>query len=153
MPLKHERQIKPAEGPFSGRKQSGSSQSREAMRRGIAPPSPALLARALYEERRRRDQFFRASLFAEPAWDILLDLRIQARAARMPSVSSACIGSAAPPSTALRYLLVLESEGLVERSVDPTDARRKLTRLSHRGAELLDAYLHSIGSDRANERP
>ena len=122
--------------------------------RGVEGTEPGRLngfggvARALYDDRRRRDQFFSPSLFAEPAWDMLLDLRVQIDALRHPSVSSACIGSASPASTALRHLLVLENEGLVVRSPDPHDARRKLTRLSEKGARLMDAYLMEIALDR-----
>lgn len=67
---------------------------------------------------------------------------------RPTSVSSACIGSAAPASTALRHLIALENEGLVERTVDPDDARRKLTRLSRDGAQLMDAYLAEVALTR-----
>lgn len=110
----------------------------------------AAMARALYQERRRRDHYFSAELFAEPAWDMLLDLRVQADAPRHPSVSSACIGSTSPASTALRHLIALESEGLVERSIDPDDARRKLTRLTRKGAQLLDTYLAEVALNRAS---
>ncbi|TPE59749.1 winged helix-turn-helix transcriptional regulator [Sandaracinobacter neustonicus] len=102
------------------------------------------MAQALYAERRHRGKFFNSALFAEPAWDMLLDLRVRVGSPHHPSVSSACIGSAAPASTALRHLLMLESEGLVERSVDPTDARRKLTWLSSDGRRLMDAYLSEV---------
>ncbi len=104
------------------------------------------IARVLYEERRRRSQYFEERLFAEPAWDMLLDLRIQADSGRLPSVSSACIGSAAPASTALRHLVALEDLELVSRRVDPQDARRKLTELTAEGAQRLDSYLADLAS-------
>ncbi|WP_148291411.1 MarR family winged helix-turn-helix transcriptional regulator [Brevundimonas abyssalis] len=108
------------------------------------------MARALYEERRRRARYFDGSLFGEPAWDMLLDLRIQSDAVRSPSVSSTCIGSATPASTALRHLVALEAEKLVERSPDPSDGRRKLTRLTHKGRDLMDAYLDELALRRAS---
>lgn len=104
-------------------------------------------AKILYDERRRRERYFMGSLFGEPAWDMLLDLRVQADAERSPSVSSICIGSAAPATTALRHLLALEEEGLVDRSPDPADARRKLTRLTRKGLGLMDAYLDELAFD------
>jgi len=104
----------------------------------------ASIARTLYDERRRRGQFFEAALFGEPAWDMLLDLRVQAESGRLPSVSSACIGSAAPASTAARHLIALEELGLVRRTSDPRDARRKLTELTPDGVRRLDTYLAGL---------
>jgi len=61
------------------------------------------LARQTYDDRRRRNKIFQSEeLFGEPAWDILLDLFIAAKERRRVSVTSACIGSAVPSTTALR---------------------------------------------------
>ncbi|WP_224761558.1 winged helix DNA-binding protein [Brevundimonas aurantiaca] len=110
----------------------------------------AAMARALYRERRRRERYFNAELFAEPAWDMLLDLRVHVAAKRPPSVSSACIGSASPASTGFRHLTALQEEGLIERSGDPTDGRRRLIRLSARGALQMDTYLAEVAIERAS---
>lgn len=95
--------------------------------------SPQLgeIARRAYRDRRRREEIFDAgNLFGEPAWDMLLDLFIAAKEERPISVMSACIGSAVPPTTALRWLTALEQQGLVSRENDPTDARRTFVRLN-----------------------
>lgn len=82
------------------------------------------LARQTYEDRRRRSKIFQADdLFGEPAWDILLDLFIAAKERRSVSVTSACIGSAVPSTTALRWITILEKHGLLVREADPGDAR------------------------------
>ena len=64
--------------------------------------SPASLAtaRRMIRERFRRQNFFDAGLFADPAWDMLLDL-LQAELShlRVP-VSSLCIAAAVPATTA-----------------------------------------------------
>ena len=61
------------------------------------------LARKAYALRRKRAALFgNPDLFGEPAWDILLDLYIAAGEGKPVSVSSACIGSAAPATTGLR---------------------------------------------------
>ena len=65
--------------------------------------------------RRRREQALGASLFAEPAWDMLLDLYLRQSEGLRTTVSSACLGSAAPPTTALRHMAILVERGLVER--------------------------------------
>lgn len=99
------------------------------------------LARKAYSARRQRGAIFgNAELFGEPAWDILLDLYIAHAEGKNVSVSSACIGSAAPPTTGLRWLGVLADNGLVLREHDPEDQRRVLVRLSARGLAAMDHY-------------
>jgi len=102
------------------------------------------LARQTYEDRRRRNKIFQSEeLFGEPAWDILLDLFIAAKERRRVSVTSACIGSAVPSTTALRWISILERQGLLTREADPGDARRVYVRLSPRGYEAMLDYFAS----------
>ena len=101
----------------------------------------AEMARRAYATRRKRAAIFgNPELFGEPAWDILLDLYIAFVHEKPVSVSSACIGSAAPPTTGLRWLGVLAEHGLVAREQDPDDQRRVLVRLTERGANAMDEY-------------
>ena len=103
-------------------------------------------AREAYHIRRRRtDIFGNAELFGEPAWDILLDLYIAYVENKPVSVSSACIGSAAPPTTGLRWLGILSENGFVLREHDPQDQRRVLVRLTERGLTAMDDYFASAG--------
>jgi len=100
-----------------------------------------VLARKAYAARRRRAAIFgNPDLFGEPAWDILLDLYIAHVERKDVSVSSACIGSAAPPTTGLRWLGVLADHGLVLREHDPADQRRVLVRLTPAGLDAMDRY-------------
>ncbi|MCJ1959799.1 MarR family transcriptional regulator [Novosphingobium mangrovi (ex Hu et al. 2023)] len=99
------------------------------------------LARQTYEDRRRRSKIFQSDdLFGEPAWDILLDLFIAAKERRSVSVTSACIGSAVPSTTALRWITILEKQGLLLREADPGDARRVYVKLSARGYGAMLEY-------------
>lgn len=99
------------------------------------------LARQTYEDRRRRSKIFKSDeLFGEPAWDILLDLFIAAKERRRVSVTSACIGSAVPSTTALRWITILERGGLLTREADPGDARRVYVRLSPQGYGAMLEY-------------
>lgn len=101
-------------------------------------------ARQAYATRRRRAVIFKNSeLFGEPAWDILLDLYIAHVEDKPVSVSSACIGSAAPPTTGLRWLGVLSDQGLILREHDPEDQRRILVRLTEKGLAAMDEYFAS----------
>lgn len=102
------------------------------------------LARELYAGRRRRGRYFNIDLFGEPTWDILLDLYVAAREDRRVPTTSACIGAHVPPTTALRWLRILEMRGLVEREEDGHDGRRTFVRLSPRGEQAMEAYLGSL---------
>ncbi|GAB4484466.1 MAG: hypothetical protein OHK0018_16210 [Erythrobacter tepidarius] len=105
------------------------------------------LARQTYALRRKRNAIFgNPELFGEPAWDILLDLYVAHGEAKPVSVSSACIGSAAPPTTGLRWLGVLADEGLVVRENDPEDNRRVLVRLSAKGITAMERFFDAVGS-------
>ena len=86
-----------------------------------APPSaPGLggFARELWRERRLRTRYFAADLFAEPAWDMLLDLYASAAEGRKLGVRGACRAACVPPTTALRYVNALVGRGLLVRRED-----------------------------------
>lgn len=100
--------------------------------------------RGMIRMRRMRDRFFDADLFADPAWDMLLDL-MAARLERVQvAVSSLCIAAAVPPTTALRWIKVMTESGLFERVSDPVDGRRVFIRLSDPAAEAMTRYLGSV---------
>jgi hypothetical protein len=103
------------------------------------------LARQTYTLRRKRAGIFgNPELFGEPAWDILLDLYIAHGEGKPVSVSSACIGSAAPPTTGLRWLGVLADHGFVMRENDPEDNRRVLVRLTRAGITAMERFFDAI---------
>lgn len=105
------------------------------------------LARQAYALRRKRAAIFgNPELFGEPAWDILLDLYIAHGEAKQVSVSSACIGSAAPSTTGLRWLGVLADEGLVVRENDAEDHRRVLVRLTSKGVAAMERFFDAVGT-------
>nr|WP_255630860.1 winged helix DNA-binding protein [Novosphingobium sp. FKTRR1] len=99
------------------------------------------LARELYVARRRRGRHLSSDLFGEPTWDILLDLYAATREGRRVPTTSACIGADVPPTTALRWLRILESRGLVAREDDGRDGRRTFVYLTERGLEAMDGFL------------
>jgi hypothetical protein len=98
-----------------------------------------------------RRQFFDDgdSLFADPAWEILLDLFIQHAEGRLVMVTDACFAAKVPPTTALRWLDRLHRSGLIERHVDAHDARRVQVSLTCDALGRLDAVLdEAIEGDR-----
>lgn len=96
--------------------------------------------RQVIRTRRTRSQFFAAELFADPAWDILLDLYAASLGQRRVSVSDACLAAAVPASTGLRWITTLEKAGLVVRTNDPLDRRRVFVALSGHAMASMDAY-------------
>lgn len=100
-------------------------------------------AQHMYRMRRTRSKFFDDDLFGETAWDILLDLFIAAEKNKQVSITSACIGSNSPPTTALRWMAILEQKGLVEREFDFEDRRRAFVKLSDRAHDIMTNYLYS----------
>jgi hypothetical protein len=97
--------------------------------------------RSIIRARRLRDQYFRGELFADPAWDMLLDLYAARLEGDRVAVSSLCIAAAVPATTALRWIKALTDRGLLHRSADPQDGRRVYIELSADTAKAMGAYL------------
>lgn len=100
----------------------------------------ASVVRRFIKSRRERDTFLPKHLFADPAWDMLLELYASELDQRRVATSNLCDASAVPPTTALRWIGAIEKEGLIERKSDPLDARRIFVRLSSQGASSMEAY-------------
>jgi hypothetical protein len=99
--------------------------------------------RSIIRARRLRDHFFRSDMFADPAWDMLLDLMAARVERQRVAVSSLCIAAAVPPTTALRWIKTLCDQGLFVRVADPEDGRRVFIELSAETAAMMEAYLKS----------
>ena len=110
-----------------------------------APPVSSELVRSIIRARRLRARFFQEDLFADPAWDMLLDL-FQAEIAqlRVP-VSSLCIAAAVPATTALRWLKTMVEQGLFVRRADPHDGRRVFVELAPKAGEALRSFFAEVG--------
>lgn len=100
----------------------------------------ARIADAIYRDRRRRREHFPVH-FAEPQWNILLDLFIQQIRGVRVSVTSACIAADVPSTTALRALQELTDRGLISREEDVSDKRRAWVALTPAGTESMRRYL------------
>jgi hypothetical protein len=119
------------------------AQKDEPLRDGESGPGSvdAGQVRAIIRARRLRDQYFGADLFADPAWDILLDLFAAQLEKRKVAVSSLCIAAAVPATTALRWIKTLTDLGLLVRAADPQDGRRVYIELAPKSAERVEACL------------
>lgn len=107
---------------------------------GVAPTVDGERIRAVIRARRMRARFFDEELFADPAWDMLLDL-LQAEIAqhRVP-VSSLCIAAAVPATTALRWIKTMTEAGLFVRRADPHDGRRIFVELAPPASAAMRQY-------------
>jgi hypothetical protein len=106
------------------------------------------LAKEMLRERQMRARHFPDAHFAEPVWMILLDLFIHAETGVDVSVSSACIGSGVPPTTALRHLSSMVSQGQVDRVPHPSDGRQIQVRLSPSARGAMRTYLSAVAARR-----
>jgi DNA-binding MarR family transcriptional regulator len=118
----------------------------ESAPKADVPEISAETIRRVIRARRLRSRYFSEELFADPAWDMLLDL-LQAEIAhlRVP-VSSLCIAAAVPATTALRWLKAMVSEGLFVRRADPHDGRRVFVELSAEASSALRRYFAEVGT-------
>lgn len=102
--------------------------------------------RAIIRARRRRAEAFGADLFADPVWDMMLDLLAARLEGRPVSTSSLCIAAGVPGTTALRWIRLATERGLFVRVADPRDRRGVLVTLSEDTAEHMLEQLAADGS-------
>ena len=110
---------------------------------GDGPLVDAGLVRSIIRARRLRDSYLKGGLFADPAWDMLLDLLAARLERNRVAVSSLCIAAAVPPTTALRWIKTLTDKGLLVRCADPADGRRVYIELSDEAARALASYIRA----------
>ncbi|MEP9359418.1 PAS domain-containing protein [Sphingomonas sp. KR3-1] len=102
------------------------------------------VAKRMLKRRELRCIRFGEDIFSEVAADILIDLFVSEHMSRDVYVSSACLASHVPPSTALRHLALLEERGLVARVADPFDKRRFMLGLTPCGRDKVIALLEAV---------
>jgi DNA-binding MarR family transcriptional regulator len=112
---------------------------------GFSMPAPNRLIRAMQTARRRRGAFFPGDLFADPAWDILLELYARHLEGQRITVSALCLAAHVPATTALRWIGRLEETGLAIRQQDHTDGRRFWMELSPTGLEGMRRFVEAFG--------
>lgn len=117
----------------------------EAQRSDPAPIAiDARLVRRILKLRRDRERYFPAEIFADPAWDMLLDLTAARLEDKRVPVSSLCIAAAVPTTTALRWIRSLTEAGIFDRYTDPADARRSHVEIAEPAAAAMLAYLRAF---------
>jgi len=116
----------------------------------VRAPKPALpdprLVRRIIRQRQMRARFFDGDLFADPAWDMLLDLTAARAEHGRVSVTSLCIASGVPPTTALRWIGQMTESGLLQRIEDETDRRRAFITLTDKASDAMARYFAEMGA-------
>ena len=112
---------------------------------GDLPQVSAETVQNVIQARRLRARYFDENMFADPAWDMLLDLlQAELTQLRVP-VSSLCIAASVPATTALRWLKTMTQQGIFERRADPHDGRRVFVELAPQASQALRRYFADIG--------
>lgn len=128
----------------------GGDEAVERLTRATRPPLPdPRLVRRIIRQRQLRARFFDGDLFADPAWDILLDLTAARAEHTRVSVTSLCIASGVPPTTALRWISQMVDAGLLQRVEDEIDRRRAFITLTDQAADAMARYFAELGGSGA----
>lgn len=128
---------------FGGPEKGGAG---DRLVRAARPALPdAGLVRRIIRQRQLRSRYFDGDLFADPAWDMLLDLTAARVEHTRVSVTSLCIASNVPPTTALRWIGQMIDGGLLERHEDETDRRRAFITLTDKSVEAMSGYFAELG--------
>lgn len=101
-------------------------------------------AEAIFHDRQRRAKFFPDVPFADPAWDILLDLYFRSIRGEKVTVSNACVAAGVPTTTALRWIDILIDLSLIKRKADASDRRRILLVLTADCRQKLSVYFSEL---------
>jgi DNA-binding MarR family transcriptional regulator len=102
------------------------------------------LARRISHWRRKRDAMFEPVIFADPEWDVLLDLFAESGFGRRVSMSSLCIAASVPTTTAVRCINAMIEQGVLAKSRDANDARRVLIELTEETRDRMRVWLSGV---------
>jgi DNA-binding MarR family transcriptional regulator len=109
--------------------------------RSLAAADEAQFVSQIVDARRKRAQLFGATLFADPAWDMMLELYLATLEGRRLATSEVGNRTNVPMTTSLRWIDSLETSGWVRRVPDARDHRRYFIELSGRGVETMSVWL------------
>jgi DNA-binding MarR family transcriptional regulator len=100
--------------------------------------------RGAIHARAERARHFNSELFADPAWDMLLELYAATLTQRKLTISRLAERSHVPMTTSLRWINTLEREGLIERGNDRLDARRVFIILTPKGEQAMSTFFDEL---------
>jgi len=124
------------ESAASSSAQGGSGESRKEVSQESV--------RWLINARRERARYLSSELFADPAWDILLDLLEAELSSQRVPVSSLCIAAGVPATTGLRWINNMVKAGLLLRRPDRFDGRRVFVELAPQVSDAMRSYIADV---------
>ncbi|MEE4451566.1 response regulator [Novosphingobium resinovorum] len=133
--------VRPASGPAAIQPAPAAPAASAGTAEPIGPGQLTGFIRDLLRKEMKRREIGGGELFGDPTWAMLLDLLLAKIEARRVSVSSACIASGAPMSTALRLVRRLVDEGVLRRLPDEQDRRRHFLAIDPKFEQPLVDYL------------
>ena len=106
----------------------------------------ARLCQAVYRLRRARPKYVAAAsdLFADPIWDMMLDLYVASQRGQLTTVTNACVAADVPQTTGLRYIEKLTSRGLAVRYSHLKDKRMLGLELTPEGKASMEDMLREM---------
>ncbi len=111
---------------------------------GIVETPQLTLAKAILQIIGGAARHFPADLVRDPPLAILLHTFVAAEEGRHVSIAALGELSALAPSTALRWVARLETEGYIHRIVDQHDRRRSWVEISTDGSARMCRWLQSL---------
>ena len=81
-----------------------------------------------------------------PELNILIDLYVQEQDGNPVAVTDACVAARVPCTSALRSIDRLIAEGLIARTLDQRDSRRKLLSLTGEGQRTVAEFIDRFGT-------
>lgn len=144
-PLDDETVVKASAFSFDGEGLRDPARQKQTRKTRPALPDPRLV-RKIIRQRQMRGRFFQSELFADPAWDMLLDLTAARVEHKRVSVTSLCLASGVPPTTALRWISQMTELGLFSRAEDDTDRRRAFITISDKACDAMAHFFAAIGA-------
>jgi len=131
--------------------QSSAIGSAHAYAHAPVPKQPARVDSQEYESLRFlmglqevRSSLFGDALLPDPAWEMLAELMLAQLNGRKIAITSLCLASKTPVTTALRRIDDLIDAGIAVRTRDPVDRRRSYIELTEQGREKMQHYLVTV---------
>jgi hypothetical protein len=106
---------------------------------------PVETVRDLIHARHLRFRFFDRALFADPVWDMLLDLFHAEIIRHRESVESLCAAASVPEPIALRWIKIMSDAGLLGHYSDPHDPGQAYVELSPMASQAMRNFFREMG--------
>ncbi len=95
--------------------------------------------------RRARTELFKPGLFSDPAWDMLLFLFVAGAREQIVTVTELADSTATSIPSAVRWIDVLERDGLLQHKAKATNMGQDIVTLGGRGMTAICDWIENCG--------